>query len=390
MTEHGHGDQPSDLPPIGLPPLSRLTRGIRHGLGTDRGHHAIVPPWYPSTNYRFSSLDTKAGDFDYARTANPTRDLFGEALATLEGGAGCVVVTSGMAAATLVVNALVPNGGRVVAPHDLYGGCWRLFTRLHEQGRIVVEYVDLTDLAAAREALSTPADLVWIESPSNPLLRLTDIEAVTGLAREAGALSLVDNTFCSPLLQTPLALGADLVLHSTTKFINGHSDVLGGAVISSTTDLDEQVRTWANTLGLTASPFDSWLALRGLRTLDARLRVHAENAAAVVDLLRSHPAAKTVNHPGFGSVLSFDVGSLDAAARLVDGLRCIDLAESLGGVESLICHPGLMTHASMPPHVQDAAGITPGLLRLSIGIEGADDLVADLRAGLDRARTLPA
>lgn len=383
------------------PEISRLTRGLRHGLGHDQGQRSIVPPWYPSTNYTFAGLGEPAGDFDYGRTKNPTRAMVAEALATLEGGAGCVFTSSGMSAATLAVIASVPGGGRVVAAHDLYGGTWRLLERFQEQHRLTVDFVDLTDLDQARAALSTPASLLWVETPSNPLLRISDIAALTDLGHAAGATVLVDNTFCSPLLQQPLDLGADLVMHSATKFINGHSDVIAGAVIARDADRHEELAAWANTLGVTGSSFDAWLTLRGLRTLEARQRLHEENALAVVELLSSHPAVSAVHHPsipthpghdlarrqqrGFGSLLSFDLhGGRDAAATLVSHLRCFDLAESLGGVESLVAHPGSMTHAAMPADVQARAGITEGLLRVSVGIEPKADLVSDLAHALDQ------
>ena len=383
------------------PQPSRLTRGLRTGLGRDTSQGAVVPPIYLSTNYTFTSLGTPR-TYDYSRSGNPTRDLLGEALATLEGGAGGTITATGLAAVTLVVTAMAPVGSRVLVAHDAYGGTWRLFTRLAERGHITVEFVDFTDPDAWGPALATAADLVWLETPSNPLLRITDLAAVSGASHAAGAVVAVDNTFCSPLLQRPIEFGADIVVHSATKFINGHSDVVSGAAIAATDDLHAQLRTWANVLGLTASPFDSYLALRGLRTLDARLRVHQENAAALVDLLVGHPAVTRVHYPGlpdhpghalaarqqdgFGSLVSFDlVGGRAAAERLVTGLTCFDLAESLGGTESLVAHPASMTHASMTGEALATAGIGDGLLRLSVGIEGRDDLVADLKAGLDRA-----
>lgn len=384
------------------PTPSRRTRGLRTGLDSDPAKQSVVPPIHMSTNYAFRGLDGR-GEYDYSRSGNPTRDLLGEALATLEHGTDAVITGSGMAAVTLCVNALVPTGGRVVAPHDCYGGTWRQLHWLAEKGQLRADFVDLTDPASAREALATPADLVLVETPSNPLLRLTDIAAVAELAHAAGAVVAVDNTFCSPALQRPLELGADIVLHSTTKFINGHSDVVGGAVISRTPQHAESLAGWANCLGLTAGAFDSYLVLRGLRTLDARIRVHEQNTRAVVELLTSHPAVARVHHPslpqhpghelaarqqtgGFGSLLSFELtGGLAAVEALVSSLQVALLAESLGGVESLVCHPASMTHASMPADVQTAAGITDSLVRMSVGIEAAEDLVADLRHGLDAA-----
>lgn len=387
--------QPSPTP-------SRQTRGLRTGLDSDPAKQSVVPPIHMSTNYAFRGLDGR-GEYDYSRSGNPTRDLLGEALATLEHGTDTVVTTSGMAAVTLCINTFVPTAGRVVAPHDCYGGTWRQLHWLAEKGQMSVDFVDLTDPEAARAALSAPADLVLLETPSNPLLRLTDIETVAELSHAAGAVVVADNTFCSPLLQRPLELGADIVLHSTTKFINGHSDVIGGAVISRDPDHAQRLAGWANCLGLTAGAFDSYLVLRGLRTLDARIRVHEANTRAVVDLLAGHPAVTRLHHPslpehpghelavrqqvgGFGSLLSFELaGGMPAVHAFVANLQVALLAESLGGVESLVCHPATMTHASMPPEVQQAAGITNSLVRMSVGIEGVDDLVADLRHGLDAA-----
>lgn len=380
---------------------SRLTRALRHGIGADTQHRAVVPAWYASTNYTFPTI-AEEPDYAYSRSGNPTRDMFGEAVAILEAGAGTVVTSSGMSAATLALLALVPAGGRVVAAHDLYGGTWRLMNRFAEDGRLQVDWVDLTDLEAARTALGAPADLVWIETPSNPLLRITDISAVAALGHAAGALVLADNTFCSPLLQQPLTLGADVVLHSTTKFINGHSDVVGGALVSATAEQHAVLDWWANTTGVSGSSFDAWLQLRGFRTLDARLRVHQQNARAIVELLVNHPAVAKVYYPGlpdhpghelatrqqsgYGSLVSVDLaGGRAAADALVGGLRHFCLAESLGGVESLVVHPAAMTHAAMSEDALALAGISEGLLRLSVGIESADDLVADLDEGLARA-----
>ena len=305
-----------------------------------------------------------------------------------------------MGAITLV-GYLLANGARVVAPHDCYGGTYRLFSAWHKRGQIRVEFIDFGNAAALAAALSTPAALVWIETPSNPLLRITDIAAVAHLARQAGALVVVDNTFLSPAWQLPLRLGADVVVHSTTKYLNGHSDVVGGAVIAKTRTLHEQLAWWANCLGLTGSAFDSFLTLRGLRTLHARLAVHARNAQAIAEWLTRQPQVTRVCFPGlpmhqgyevarrqqlgFGAIVSFELaGGTPAVRQFVDGLQYFSLAESLGGVESLIAHPATMTHASMDVDSQRAAGLSDGLLRLSVGIEALADLQADLAAGLAR------
>lgn len=381
--------------------LGRWTRAIRTGLASDTSYGAVVPPIHLSTNYTFTSPDVPR-EYDYSRSGNPTRDLLNDALAELEGGAGATCVTTGLAGFTLLAEALVPAGGRVVVQHDAYGGTWRLFSFLAAQGRLAVDFVDFNDSAALADALGRGPQLVMVETPSNPLLRITDIRATAAAAHNAGALCVVDNTFCSPLLQQPLELGADVVLHSTTKFINGHSDVVGGAVVAREQSLHEDLRLWANALGLTSGAFDSYLTLRGLRTLDARLRVHEENTHALLEAMVGHPALAALHHPslpehpqhalaaqqqsGFGSILSLELaGGWDAVLRFLDGLQIFHLAESLGGVESLVCHPATMTHAGMTERARFEAGITSGLLRLSVGIEGRDDIVAVIIEALERA-----
>ena len=376
------------------------TRTVRAALDTDTQHGAVVPPIYLSSTFSFSSFGQKRA-YDYSRTANPTRDALGAALADLEGGAGAIVTSSGMAAVTLVAQ-LCKAGDLVLVPLDCYGGTFRLFTALAQQGILRVELVDPTDLAAFGVALAAAPRLAWLETPSNPLLRITDLARASALARDAGALVVVDNTFLSPAWQLPLALGADLVVHSTTKYLNGHSDVVGGAVVARTEELHRQLAWWGNCLGLTGAPFDSFLTLRGLRTLHARLALHAENAMAIAELLKSHPAVRRVYYPGlkdhpgheiaaaqqsaFGAMVSFEViGGLAGVAACVNGLKYFSLAESLGGVESLVAHPASMTHAAMEPDARARAGIDESLLRLSVGIEARADLLADLRAGLDRA-----
>ncbi len=382
--------------------LGRWTRAIRAGLATDSAYGAVVPPIHMSSNYTFEAPD-RPRDYDYSRSGNPTRDLLNDALAELEGGAGATSVATGLAGFTLLADALVPAGGRVVVQHDAYGGTWRLFSFLAGQGRLTVDFVDFNDPVALANALDRQPRLVFAETPSNPLLRITDIRATADAAHAAGALCVVDNTFCSPLLQRPLQLGADLVLHSTTKFINGHSDVVGGVVVAQDPSLHADLRLWANALGLTSGAFDSYLTLRGLRTLDARLRVHDENTRALLASIAGHPAISALHHPGledhpqhalaaqqqsgFGSILSLELaGGWDAVGQFLDGLQVFHLAESLGGVESLVCHPATMTHAGMSDAARAEAGITAGLLRLSVGIEGRDDLVAVVLEALDRSR----
>jgi cystathionine gamma-synthase len=385
-------------------PLRPATRAVRAGIDRDTAFGADTPPLVLSSNFSFAGFNGKRR-YDYTRSGNPTRDLFGEALAELEGGAGGVVTSTGMSAITLVLHAMLRRGDRIVVPHDGYGGSWRLFDALARKGHFEVVIVDLTDSRALVETLATAPKLVWIETPSNPLLRITDLRFVIEAAHKAGALVVVDNTFLSPALQAPIEFGADLVVHSTTKYINGHSDVVGGAVVSRTAELHETMGWWANALGLTGSPFDSFLALRGLRTLDARLRVHQENAEALAHALIGRPGVSAVHYPGlachpghaiasrqqkgFGAMLSVELDGGEAAVRaFVEGLRCFTLAESLGGVESLVAHPATMTHAAMAPDARAAAGISDGLLRLSIGIEALEDLREDLDDALARVAAL--
>jgi cystathionine gamma-synthase len=383
--------------------VSSCTRAVRAGIESDTQHGAVVPPLHLSTNYTFEGFARKR-QYDYSRSGNPTRDQLGAALADLEEGVGAIVTASGMAAVALVLE-LVPAGGLVLAAHDCYGGTWRLLDAWAKKGRFRVVFADLSDPSRLADALAQKPDLVWIETPSNPLLRITDVRRVAQAARAVGARCVVDNTFLSPALQRPLALGADIVVHSTTKYINGHSDVVGGAVIAKDKETADQLGWWANCLGLTGAPFDSFLTLRGLRTLVPRLRAHEENAARVAALLEGHPAVTRVywpglpTHPGhalaaqqqdgFGAMLSFELdGGVDAIEAFLDGLQYFSLAESLGGVESLIAHPATMTHASMAPEARRNAGISDSLLRVSVGIEDAADLCADLEAALARASSL--
>ncbi|MEN1958925.1 O-succinylhomoserine (thiol)-lyase [Luteimonas sp. MJ246] len=391
----GHGPRPCQ---------GDATRAVRAGIDRDPAFGAVVPPLVLSSNFSFEGIGGKR-EYDYTRSGNPTRDLLGAALADLEGGAGGVVTSSGMAAITLLLHALLEPGDRLVVPHDAYGGSWRLFDALARKGHFELVTADLTDPRALADALAAKPKLVLVETPSNPLLRVTDLRFVAEAAHRAGALVAVDNTFLSPALQQPIAFGADAVLHSTTKFINGHSDVVGGALVAATPELHERFAWWANALGITGAPFDSFLTLRGLRTLDARMRVHQENARAIVHRLATHPLVDQVywpglaSHPGhavaarqqkgFGAMLSVELqGGGESVRAFVDGLRCFTLAESLGGVESLVAHAATMTHAAMAPAARARAGIGDGLLRLSVGIESEADLLADLEAALGRVGAL--
>ncbi|HWK73610.1 MAG TPA: cystathionine gamma-synthase [Povalibacter sp.] len=379
---------------------SPTTRAVRAALESDAQHGAVVPPIHLSSTYAFKAFGER-GAYDYTRSGNPTRDALGEAIAQLEGAAGAVITSSGMAAVTLACQLLSP-GDLLIAPHDCYGGTYRLFDALAKRGSARVEFVDQTDTRALDAAIAKGPKLIWVETPSNPLLRIVDIRATAEKAHAVGALLLADNTFLSPAWQRPISLGADLVLHSTTKYLNGHSDVVGGAVAAATSELHERMIWWANCIGVTGAPFDSYLTLRGLRTLHARLAVHGANAQRIAQLVNEHPAVSQVFYPGLpqhpqyelaqrqqagaGAMLSFELkGGIPQVRAFLNGLTCFSLAESLGGVESLIAHPASMTHAAMAPEARRCAGISDSLLRLSIGIESVDDLLQDLSSALERA-----
>jgi len=380
---------------------SRATRAVRTAIESDTQHGAVVPPLHLSSNYAFAGFGEKR-EYDYTRSGNPTRDALGEALTTLEGGAGAVVTASGMAALNVMVQLLEP-GDLLVVPHDCYGGTYRLYEALGRKGHFEVLFVDQTDDEALTRACARKPRLILTETPSNPLLRIVDIAKVAALARECGALYAVDNTFLSPALQQPIALGADIVVHSTTKYINGHSDVVGGALVAATTELADELTWWANCIGATGAPFDSFLTLRGLRTLQVRMRQHEETASLVAHLLETQDGVRRVYYPGlethaghaiarrqqsgFGGMISFEIDGGEAAVRaFVDELRYFSLAESLGGVESLVCHPASMTHAPVSAEALAEAGISQSLVRLSIGLEAAEDLVDDVLRALQAAR----
>lgn len=374
------------------------TTSVRAGINHDTQFGAVTPPLHLSSNFTFAGLGLSR-QYDYTRTGNPTRDLLADALAEIEGGAGAVVTSSGMSALTLLTF-LVKQGQRIIAPHDCYGGTFRLLNALKAQGKIDVSYVDYSDLHQLSFLLSHGVALAIVESPSNPLLRVVDIQAIAQLCRHNKTLLAVDNTFLSPALQNPIKLGADFVIHSTTKYINGHSDVVGGSLIAKTSEHAKELSWWANCLGLTGSPFDSFLTLRGLRTLGPRMKIHQDNTYRIVKTLLNHPAVTKVYYPGlthhpghdiarhqqkgFGAIVSFETThDHNKLNEFFSSLKLFTLAESLGGVESLIAHPATMTHASMSPEARAFAGISDGLIRLSIGIEDADDLVTDLEQGLD-------
>ena len=382
----------------------KATRAVRAAIESDTQHGAVVPPLHLSSNYAFAGFG-EPRQYDYTRSGNPTRDALADALNDLEGGVGAVITASGMGALTLLTQFVSP-GETIVAPHDCYGGTYRLLEQQSLRGLFNVEFVDQTDLSALRTVCrQTSPALILTETPSNPLLRIADLAAIRTIADDCGALFAVDNTFLSPALQNPIAFGADLVVHSTTKYINGHSDVVGGAVIAANEELAERCRYWANVIGITGAPFDSFMTLRGLRTLAPRIRQHEESAARIAHLLDAHPRVNKVFYPGlpqhaghalakrqqqgFGGMLSFEIDGGEAEVRaFLENLAFFSLAESLGGVESLVCHPASMTHAPVSEERKAAAGVTPTLIRLSIGLECADDLAADIERALAASATV--
>jgi len=373
------------------------TIAATHGIAADRDARAMAPPIYLSSTFAFHGFE-RPGPHEYSRTSNPSRDLLAGALARLEGGAGAVVTASGMAAIDLVL-ALLRQGELIVAPHDCYGGSFRLLTARAERGHFDLAFVDQGDPAALAAPLARGPKLVLVETPSNPLMRVRDIRLIADAAHAAGAKVVVDNTFLSPALQRPIAEGADFVVRSTTKFINGHSDMVGGAVIAADAADAEALAAWANVVGTGGAPFDAFLTLRGLRTLFPRIRAQQANALAVARFLAGRPEVRAVCYPGlasdpghalagrqqqgFGAMLSFELeGGTDAVRAFVEALEVFTLAGSLGGVESLVAHPATMTHAGMGPEARRAAGISDSLLRLSVGLEAEPDLLADLDRGL--------
>lgn len=380
---------------------SKATRAVRASIESDTQHGAVVPPLHLSSNFTFAGF-AEPRQYDYTRSGNPTRDALADALAELEGGAGAVVTSSGMAALTLLTQLLRP-GDTIIAPHDCYGGTYRLFDQQSKKGLFNVKFVDQTDTQALLDACKCKPKIVLSETPSNPLLRIVDIEKISAIAKEAGALFAVDNTFLSPALQNPIEFGADLVIHSTTKYINGHSDVVGGCVVAANDELAEEIAYWANCIGITGAPFDSFLTLRGIRTLFPRIKQHEESAALIANVLNDHDLVDCVYYPGleshpghdiakrqqrgFGGMVSFEIdGDEEAVRTFLNSLNFFSLAESLGGVESLVCHPATMTHAPVCPEALKVAGIGCNLIRLSVGLEGGEDLVEDLLAALEAAR----
>lgn len=370
------------------------TIAIHNGLNEDQQFGCVVPPIYLSSTYNFTDFN-EPRVHDYSRRGNPGRDIVQKTLAQLEGGSGAVMTNSGMSALHLICTVFLRPGDLLVAPHDCYGGSYRLFNSQHERGAYQVQFVDQSNESALRAALAKKPKLVLIETPSNPLLRIFDIQQIAQLAHEAGALVVVDNTFLSPVLQQPIALGADFVVHSCTKYLNGHSDIVAGVVIAKDEKWAIELAWWANNIGVTGGAFDSYLLLRGIRTLSPRILQQQQNAHEIVKYLKAQPLVKKLYYPalddhpgheialkqqkGFGAMLSFEFAGDEALLRhFLRALKLFTLAESLGGVETLISHTATMTHAGMSAQARFEAGITDSLLRISVGIEDAQDLIADL------------
>lgn len=376
------------------------TRAIHAAQPSDPATGALIAPIYQTSTFEQESPGVNLG-FDYSRTNNPTRQRLEDVLAELEGVAHCAVFASGLAAEHAVLQAYLRPGDEVIVPNDVYGGTYRLLKRVFAGHHLRVTPVDTTNLEAVRAAITAATRLVWLESPTNPRLLVSDIQAIAGLAHAHGALVVVDNTFATPVFQQPFALGADLVVHSVTKYLAGHSDLIQGAVLARDAAVFEPVKFLQNAIGAVPAPLDCWLTLRGLKTLELRVQRHADNAARIAAVLSAHGAVSRVYYPGlpvhpghevarrqmsgFGGMLSFELkGSVADVTAFVANRRLFTLGESLGGVRSLICHPARMTHASIPAGQRAALGLSDTLIRLSPGIEHADDLIDDLVEGLDQ------
>lgn len=382
------------------------TLAIHAGQDPEPVTGAVVVPIYQTSTYAQHGLGQPREGFEYSRTDNPTRRSYEKCLAALEGGQHALAFASGMAATANTVQ-LLKTGDEVLCSDDVYGGTFRFFTRVMEKFGLKTTYVDTSDVDAVRRAMTAKTKLVWVETPTNPMLKLSDLAALAGIAHDGGAYLAVDNTFATPYLQRPLELGADIVVHSATKYLGGHSDVVGGALMCNDDSIYETMKFHQNAIGAVPGPFDCWLAMRGLKTLALRMQRHCQNAGALAEFLQGHPGVKKAHYPGladhphhvlataqmrgYGGMISFDVeGGAEAARKVVESTRLFFLAESLGGVESLIEVPAVMTHASLPPERRAALGITDGLIRLSVGIENLADLRADLEQALEGRPARPA
>jgi O-succinylhomoserine (thiol)-lyase len=374
------------------------TRCVHVGVNKDTAYNSAITPIYPTSTFIWDDLETNRG-YDYTRSGNPTRKALEENIASLEGGVDCKATSTGMSAITTVMHLFKP-GDHIIAGNDIYGGTYRLFADVMTEMGIKFSFVTMGDVQNVRDAITPDTKCIWIETPSNPLLNLVDIAAVVEVAQQANAITIADNTFMSPYLQRPFEFGVDIVMHSTTKYLNGHSDVVGGCVVTRQQEHSERVAYFVNALGLACSPFDAWLVLRGIKTLGPRMEAHQRAAMAVANMLQEHPRVERVYYPGlpshphhelakqqqqgFGAMLSFDVkGGRTAAEKVLKNTHYFLLAESLGGVESLISYPETMSHASMTLEARRAAGISEKTIRLSAGIEHPDDLVADLKQALE-------
>jgi O-succinylhomoserine (thiol)-lyase len=378
------------------------TTCVHAGHEPDEATGAVNVPIYATSTYAYQRFGEHRG-WEYSRTGNPTRSALERAMAELEGGADGIAFASGLAAVDAITDLLEP-GDHLVAADNLYGGTYRLFTTITERHGIEVSFVDAADTGAFENACSDRTRVIFVETPTNPMMRLADLAEVAQVARECGALMVVDNTFLTPVLQRPIDLGADLVLHSTTKYLNGHSDGIGGVIVARDAELGEILHTVQNNVGAILGPFDAYLVLRGLKTLAVRMAVHEGNGRNLAGFLLARKDVEAVHYPGlanhpqhhlaktqqtgFGGMISFDLGSLKKARAFCDGVEIFTLAESLGGVESLVCHPATMTHAAVPASERERLGIGDGLIRLSVGIEDASDLEADIAKGLDAAASV--
>jgi cystathionine gamma-synthase len=373
------------------------TAAVHTGVNKDSAYNSVITPIYQTSTFRFEDIGTTKG-YDYTRTANPTRTALEENMAALEGGLAARATATGMAAVSTTLH-FFRTGDHLVCTHDCYGGTERILRTYRELYGLEVTYVDTTDPEAVRSAFRPNTRALWIETPSNPLLNVSDIRALSDIAHKHGALCIVDNTFLTPYNQRPFELGADIIVHSTTKYLNGHSDVVGGAVVVNRPDLAERLHVLVNALGQGASPFDCWLVLRGIKTLVPRMKMHEDNARVVAEFLENHAGVARVYYPGlqshphhalaakqqtgFGGMVSFEVtGGIEQVNAILRATRIFAIAESLGGIESLICHPATMTHASMDPALRAKAGINDRVIRLSVGIEDGRDLIEDLANAL--------
>lgn len=378
--------------------IYKLDTQIIHDIPVDPLTGAISVPIYQTSTFVQEAPGVNKG-FDYSRSNNPTRAALEQLLAKLEEGDAGFAFASGLAAIDAVLK-LLKSGDEILACDDIYGGTFRIFTHIYEKFGIKVTYVDTTNIEHVLNAITEKTKFVWIETPTNPTLKISDIRAISAIAKTVDALLVVDNTFASPILQQPITLGADIVIHSATKYLGGHSDIIAGAVITRTKALSEQLKFIQNSSGGVLGPFDSWLLIRGIETLSLRIKKHSENAEKITRFLSNHPAVKNLYYPGlathvnhdvaakqqsaFGSVISFSLqtDTITAAEKLVTQTKLFKLAESLGGIKSLICHPAQMTHKSIPTPIRQAAGISDSLIRLSVGLEDADDLINDLKIAL--------